>query len=66
MLTYTKLWNLLSNRNINPSDLYKLCGVHPTTIAKMKKGQNIETESINKICSFLKCQPSDIMNYIND
>ncbi len=66
MLSYTKLWNLLNKKNISTSDLYKLCGVHPSTISKMKRGQNIETDSINKICAFLKCQPSDIMNYIED
>lgn len=66
MLTYTKLWELLKHKNINPSDLYKLCGVHPTTINKMKTGANIETDSINKICSYFNCQPSAIMNYIPD
>lgn len=66
MITYTKLWNLLKTKNIKPSELYKLCGVHPATIAKMKRGENITTDNINKICAFLKCQPSDIMNYIED
>lgn len=64
MITYTRFWNLLNKNNIKPSELYKLCGIHPSTISKMKKGQNIETESINKICSYFKCQPGDIMNYI--
>ena len=66
MLSYTKLWQLLISKNINSSDLYKLCNIHPTTISKMKKGKNIETDSINKICAYLKCQPSDIMEYIED
>lgn len=66
MLSYTKLWNLLDKRNINSSDLYKLCKIHPSTVAKMKRGQNIETDSIDKICAFLKCQPADIMNYIEN
>ena len=66
MIVYVKFFNMLADKKISPSDLYKLCNIHPTTIAKMKKGQTIKTDSINKICEYFKCQPSDIMNYIDD
>ncbi len=65
MIVYNRLWKMLKEKNIKPSQLYILCHVHPNTINKMKNGENIETNSIDKICEFLKCQPGDIMNYIN-
>lgn len=36
------------------------------TLAKLSKGANIQTDNIDKICLFLKCQPDDIMEVLYD
>ena len=38
----------------------------PTLIAKFQKNRNINTDTINKVCEYLKVQPSEIMEWIPD
>lgn len=59
MLKYYKLFTLLENRNMKKKDLLEI--LSPGTIAKLSKGENLSTETIDKLCLFLKCQPNDIM-----
>lgn len=44
------------------SDLREI--LSPNTIAKLTKGENVETSVIDKICIFLECQPGDIMEVV--
>lgn len=46
------------------SDLTQI--ISAPTIAKLSKGQNVQTDVIDKICTFLEVQPSDIMEVIDD
>ena len=59
MIRYYKLFDLLNRNNMKLSDLRKI--LSSATVAKLKKGQYISGEAIEKICLFLKCQPGDIM-----
>lgn len=36
------------------------------TLAKLGKGNNIRMGMLDKICSFLDCQPGDIMEYVEE
>ena len=62
-ISYKKLWHLLLDRNMNKGDLRKMAGVSSTSIAKISKGRNIQTDVLVKICSALKCNTSDIMEF---
>lgn len=62
MIKYYKLFDLLNRRNMNKSDLLDI--LSSKTIAKLSKGANMNTDVIDKICLFLKCQPSDIMEVV--
>lgn len=62
MIRYYKLFDLLNRRGMKKSDLREILA--PKTIAKLSKGANLNTDVIDKICLFLKCQPSDIMEVV--
>lgn len=62
MIRYYKLFDLLNRRGMKKSDLREILA--PKTIAKLSKGANLNTDVIDKICLFLNCQPSDIMEVI--
>ena len=62
MIKYYKLFDLLNRRGMNKSDLLEI--ISSKTIAKLSKGANLNTDIIDKICLFLNCQPSDIMEVI--
>lgn len=64
MLNYTKLWILLENRGMKKTDLKEV--ISGSTLAKLGKNETISSDIIEKLCKFLKCQPGDIMEYIDD
>lgn len=62
MIKYYKLFDLLNRRGMKKTDLLEI--ISSPTLAKLTKGQNVQTDVIDKICCYLKCQPSDIMEVI--
>jgi len=46
---------------MNKSDLRKVSGISAASVAKLSKGENIQTDVLVKICSALDCDTSDIM-----
>lgn len=64
MITYYKLFSLLHQKGLKISDLRKI--LSSGTVAKLSKNEPINGESINKICLFLNCQPSEIMEVVED
>ena len=65
MLVYDKFFELLNKKGINKSDLRNY-GFSPRVSVKLSKGEDISTNTLNRICKLLDCQPSDIMEYIPD
>lgn len=63
-LKYYKLFDLLNRREMKKTDLLTVVGISSPTLAKLSKGQPVNTEIIDRICIALRCQPSDIMECI--
>lgn len=63
-LRYYKLFDLLQRRGMKKTDLLTVVGISSPTLAKLSKGQPMNTEIINRICTTLRCQPGDIMECI--
>lgn len=61
VVSYKKLWKLLIDKDMKKMDLAKAANISGNTIAKMSKGENINTDSLVKICTALKCNIEDIM-----
>ena len=60
-ISYKKLWKILIDKNMTRSELRRLTGISTTSIAKMGKGENIQTDSLLRICKVLKCDITEIM-----
>jgi DNA-binding Xre family transcriptional regulator len=60
-ISYNKLWHILVDKSMTKEDLRKASGISTTTLNKLKKGQNITTDVLQKICRALFCDISDIM-----
>lgn len=65
-LSYNKLWKLLIDKNLNKQDLIKLAGVRSSSVAKLGKGENVNTNTLLKICKTLDCDISDIVEIIRN
>ncbi len=64
-IQYTKLFQLLSKKNISKTELQKRIGMSSTTMAKLSKNENVSIKIIEDICKVLNCQPGDIMEMEN-
>lgn len=60
-ISYKKLWKLLIDKNLKKKDLQRISGISSSSIAKLGRNDNVNTEIINKICNALNCDIVDIM-----
>lgn len=63
-VSYSKLWKLLIDRNMNKTDLRLKADIGTATLAKLGKNQPVSMDVIMKICSVLECNIADIMDVI--
>jgi DNA-binding Xre family transcriptional regulator len=66
MLTYKKLFKLLIDRRIRKGELQKTAGITASIMARLAKDETVKSNTINRICAALDCQPGDIMEYVPD
>lgn len=64
IISYKKLWKLLIDRDMKKKDLQKLAGISSASITKLGKNENVNTDILQKICSALECDISDIMEMV--
>ena len=60
-LIYNKLWKLLIDKGMTKTRLRELTQISESTIAKLSKGKNVNTEILERICVALKCNIVDIV-----
>lgn len=65
-LSYKKLWKLLIDKEMKKKDLCELSGVSSTSIAKLGRNENVNTDILIKICEALQCDISDIAEIVNE
>lgn len=66
MIVYDKLGDYLKSQNMKYIDLQNALGISPSMTAKFTKNRVISTDTLNKVCEYLKVQPSEIMEWIPD
>ena len=62
-ISYQKLFILMKTLGLKKVDLRRN-GFSPTVINRLVKNEDVNTKTIIKLCELLKCQPGDIMEYI--
>ena len=65
MIVYYKLANILKERKMQWKDLCE-AGISVNTPTKFSQNKTMNTEMIDKVCAFLKVQPGDIMEWIDE
>lgn len=66
MIVYYKLDKLLESRGITKRKLCADTGLSTNIVSKISKNEGFKTETINRLCEYLKIQPSEIMEWIPD
>ena len=63
---YNPLWKMLIDRKMNKSQLRVGAGISTRALARMGKDEDVSTEVLSKICSFLRCDLGDIVELVPD
>ncbi|NCC08716.1 MAG: XRE family transcriptional regulator [Clostridia bacterium] len=65
-IKYDKLFSLVKERGKTEYWL-RQNGISPSILNKLKhKAGGLDARTIEKLCRLLQCQPSDIMEYVED
>ena len=66
-LCYDKFFLLLKQRGLKKYDLRKDKVIGMSALESMRTGKrHIDTRTIENLCTYLHCQPGDLMEYIPD
>lgn len=61
--SYDKLWKILIDEKMNKTDLQKAINTTPATVAKLGKNENVNMNTLAKICEYFDCDIGDIMEF---
>ena len=63
-ISYKKLWKMLIDRDMKKKDLMALSGVSQSSVTKMGKNGNVNTDVLVRICLALNCDIGDIAEIV--
>ncbi len=66
MIVFDKLWVTMKQKGISTYKLREKGGIDSKTIRRLKANENIETKTLDKICTALDCSIEDIMEFIHE
>lgn len=64
MIVFYRLWDRLNRTGRKQKDLKEI--LSPATINKLRKNEIVTTDTINKLCVYLQCNPEDILEFEPD
>ena len=63
-ISYKRLWKLLIDKDIKKKDLVQMAGLSSYTLNKLNKSENVNADTLMKICVALDCTFDDIMEIV--
>lgn len=65
-VSYKKLWKMLIDRDMKKKDLLAAAGISQSSLSKMRRNENVNTDILVKVCTALNCDIGDIMEIIKE
>ena len=56
----------MEQKNVTTYQLRERCGIDSKTIRRLRANDNMETKTLNKLCSVLQCNLEDIAEFVPD
>ena len=60
MIIFDKLWVLMKKKGVSTYQLRERCGIDSKTIRRLRANENMETKTLDKLCTALDCRLEDI------
>ena len=64
MIVFDKLWKVMKQKGISQYKLINTYEVSPSQLTRLKRNQSVSTNTIDKFCTILDCDISDIMEIV--
>lgn len=64
MIHFDRLWITMENKGVSTYTLREKCGIDSKTIRRLRANENIETKTLDKLCTVLDCSLEDIAEYV--
>ena len=56
----------MEEKGVSTYQLREKCGIDSKTVRRLRANENIETKTLNKLCSILDCTLDDIAEFVKD
>ncbi len=66
MIVFDRLWITMKEKGISTYTLREECGIDSKTVRRLKANENVETKTLDKLCTALDCKIEDIIEFIKD
>ncbi len=66
MIIFDKLWSVMDKKGVSTYQLREKCGIDSKTVRRLRANDNMETKTLNKLCTVLDCRLEDIAEYVPD
>lgn len=60
---YSKLWDILKNKNMKKIELQTAAKISGNILARLGNNEYVSMETIEKICRTLECSADDILQF---
>lgn len=65
-IQFDKLFALMSDKGLTTYRIRKENIISQSALQNLKDNKSVTTDTIEKLCKVLGCQPGDIMEYVED
>jgi len=66
VIKFDRLWVTMEKKGVSTYWLREKCGIDRKTIRRLRTNDNIETKTLNKLCTVLSCSLEDIAEFVPD
>ena len=66
MICFDKLWKTMEAKGVTTYMLREKCGIDSKTIRRLRANENMETKTLNKLCTVLDCALTDVVEFVKD
>ena len=63
-VSYNKLWKMLIDKGMKRTELRDAVDMSTNTLSKLGKNDYISLEILDRICTYLKCDIGDVMEFV--
>lgn len=66
MIKFDRLWVTMEKKGVTQYDLYTHHNVNRAQLDRLRHNQNVEVNTIDRLCNILQCSVEDIMEHVPD